>query len=354
MNFQPSPPSPKDTPVLVTGGTGMVGAYLLELLDQAGYRCIRAIYRPGTQPHSSARIKHTIQWVECDLLDPLTLEKTIREVEQIYHCAGLISFRKKDRKEMLRVNVEGTANLMNIALHAGIKKVLHVSSVAALGRTKPGQERDEKDHWERSPYNTFYGLSKYQGEQEAWRAHAEGLNLNVVNPSIILGAHDWYSGPGRFFPMLDRSFPFYPVGGTGLVDVRDVVHFMVQLMESDINGERYILNAGTLSYQAFFQKIAQALQVPPPRFKISRLLQQIAWRMSWLQETLTGKPSLITRETAAQSSYTYHYPADKSKAAFDFQYRNLDQSIQEMALAYQQWKNKEETVHLPFYQPEKA
>ena len=332
----------------------MVGAYLLELLNQASYRRIRAIYRPGTRPYSSPQLKHPIEWIECDLLDPMMLEESVQGIEQIYHCAGLISFRKKDRKEMLKVNVEGTANLMNAALDTGVKKVLHVSSVAALGRTKPGQQRDEKDHWERSPYNTFYGLSKYQGEQEAWRAHAEGLRLNVINPSIILGAHDWHSGPGRFFPMIERNFPFYPIGGTGLVDVRDVVRFMMQLMESDIFGERYILNAGTLSYQTFFQKIAEAMKLSPPRFKISTALQQIAWRLSWLNETLTGKTSLITRETAAQSSYTYYYPADKSKDVFNFQYRNLDDSIQEMALAYQQSKNTGEILHLPFYQPEKA
>lgn len=318
----------------------MVGAYLLELLVQAGYRRIRAIYRPGTQPYTSPVIHQRIEWVECNLLDPVALEDAMQGIAQVYHCAGVISFRKKDRKEMLRVNVEGTANLVNIALFTGLSRMLHVSSVAALGRTKPGQQRDEKDHWERSPYNSFYGLSKYQGEQEAWRAQAEGLHLNVVNPSIILGAHNWQSGPGRFFPMIDQGFRFYPGGGTGLVDVRDVVRFMKMLMESSISGERFILNAGTLSYRDFFQKIATALGVRAPEIKINTFLQQIAWRLAWLNEKRTGKPSLISRETATQASYTYYYPADKSREVFNFQYRDIDQSIREMALAYRQWQQR--------------
>lgn len=352
MGVDQSPTSPNDIPVLVTGGTGMVGAYLLELLSQAGYRRIRAIYRPGTLPYISKETSQHIEWFECDLLDPLSLEEAMQDIAQVYHCAGLISFRKKDRKEMIQVNVEGTANLVNIALHQGVRKVLHVSSVAALGRTKPGQERNEKDHWERSPYNTFYGLSKYQGEQEAWRAQAEGLSLNVVNPSIILGAHDWDSGPGRFFPMIDDGFRFYPAGGTGLVDVRDVVRFMKLLMESDITGERFILNARTLSYQDFFQKIATALDVSAPSIRINTFFQQVAWRLAWTNEKLRGKPSLISRETAAQASHTYYYPAHKSKDTFDFKYRDVDQSIREMASAYRKWQKARGYPHLSFRQHE--
>jgi len=329
----------------------MVGSYLLDLLLQEGYTNIRAIYRPGSQPYLSKWGENVVEWVACDLLDPFLLSDCTQGVTQIYHCAGVISFRKEDRQEMQAVNVEGTANLVNAALANGVQKIVYVSSVAALGRTRPGQERSEKDYWERSPYNTFYGFSKFQGEQEVWRGHAEGLQVKVVNPSIILGAHDWYSGPGRFFPLIDGGFRFYPAGGTGLVDVRDVVCFMQQLMESDINGERYILNAATLSYQDFFRKVAQALQVRAPHLKIGHFIQQIAWRMSWIGGKLSGQPSLITRETAAQASYTYHYLADKSKATFAFQYRDIDQSIQEMAPAYRNWQATAQIGHLPFELP---
>lgn len=354
MDLDQSLPTANYTPVLVTGGTGMVGAYLLELLSQSGYQRIRAIYRPGTQPYNSDQINNPIDWIECDLLDPVGLGEAIQGVSQIYHCAGLISFRKKDRKNLLSVNVEGTANLVNLALEHGVDKVLHVSSVAALGRTKPGQERSEKDHWERSPYNTFYGLSKFQGEQEAWRAEAEGLNLNVVNPSIILGAHQWQHGPGQFFPLIDQGFRFYPGGGTGLVDVRDVVRFMQLLMESNISGERFILNANTLSYQDFFHKIARALNVPAPTIKINSFFQQIAWRLAWIKEKITGHTSLISRETAAQASHTYYYPARKSRQVFGFQYRDIDASIAEMAHAYRLWQTQGGYPHLSFRQVQSA
>ena len=154
----------------------------------------------------------------------------------------------------------------------------------------------ETDKWERSPYNTQYGLSKYLAEQEAWRGFAEGLELVVVNPSIILGVHQWNNGPARFFPLLSGGFSFYPAGGSGFVDVRDVVVFMLKLMESQQNGERFILNAQTLSYQSFFQKIATAIDAKIPKIRIAPTMQQIAWRLAWVQQALTGKPSLITKE----------------------------------------------------------
>lgn len=336
------------TPILVTGGTGMVGTYLLRLLIRSGYENIRAIYRPDSDLSFAKTINGPIEWVECDLLDQVGLEDALEGIEQVYHCAGIISFRKIDRPYMMAVNVDGTANLVNMALQKKVKRLLHVSSSAALGRTKPGEVIDENKQWERSPYNTFYGLSKYLGEQEAWRGDAEGLEVVVVQPSIILGAHHWEEGPGRFFPMIDKGFRFFPAGGTGLVDVRDVVLFMKILMESDIKGERYLLNDDTLTYKDFFHRIARALGVKAPTTQINHLIQQVAWRATWLREKLTGKPSLVTRETAAQSSHTYYYPADKSRTELDFQYRDLNTTIQEMAACYLAWKKTGKISTLDF------
>ncbi|MEM6380485.1 MAG: NAD-dependent epimerase/dehydratase family protein [Bacteroidota bacterium] len=321
--------------VLVTGGTGLVGAYLLRYLVEQGYQNIRAIFREGSDRSRTETINTKIEWLECDILDVVGLEEATQSVDQIYHCAAMISFNQKDRKEMMEVNVTGTANLVNVALYNGVRRFLQVSSVAAIARTKPGQTLKESDKWERSPYNTQYGLSKYLAEQEAWRGFAEGLEMVVVNPSIILGVHQWNSGPARFFPLLARGFSFYPAGGSGFVDVRDVVFFMVKLMESQQNGERFILNAQTLSYQSFFQKIANSIGAKIPRMRIAPTMQQIAWRLAWVQQVLTGKPSLITKETAAQSSRTYYYDASKSTSILDFAYRDLDKTIAEIGAFYQ-------------------
>lgn len=334
--------------VLVTGGTGLVGAYLLRYLVQQGYQNIRAIYRPGADRSLTSAVNTQIQWIECDILDVVGLEDATKGVDQIYHSAAMISFNPKDSKEMLEVNVQGTANLVDVALHNGVQRFLQVSSVAAIARTKPSQTLNEKNNWERSPYNTQYGLSKYLAEQEAWRGYAEGLDLVVINPSIILGVHKWESGPARFFPLLDKGFPFYPAGGSGFVDVRDVVTFMVQLMESQESGERFILNAQTLSYHAFFQKIATTIDAKPPKRRIAPAWQQIAWRLAWLQQKITGKPSLITKETAAQSSRTYYYDATKSTTIFDFEYRDLEATIAEIGAFYQGQAADKKGGFLPF------
>lgn len=335
-------------PILVTGGTGLVGAYLLRYLVQQGYQNIRALYRIGSDRSFTASINARIEWIAGDVLDIIGLEEATQGVEQIYHSAAMISFNQKDRKEMMQANIEGTANLINTALHNGVKRFLQVSSVAAIARTKPGQTLKETNQWERSSYNTQYGLSKYLAEQEAWRGFAEGLELVVVNPSIILGVHRWNSGPARFFPLLDKGFPFYPAGGSGFIDVRDVVVFMVKLMESNLNGERFILNAQTLSYQSFFQKIANSIGAKSPKTRIGPSWQQLAWRLAWVQQILTGKPSLITKETAAQSSRTYYYDATKSTSMLDFEYRDLDATIIEIGRFYKKEPRDSDPTFLPF------
>ncbi len=336
------------TPVLVTGGTGLVGAYLLRYLVQQGYQNIRALYRRGSDRSFTQSINPSIDWIEGDVLDVIGLEEATQGVEQIYHSAAMISFNHADRKEMMQVNIEGTANLINVALYNGVKRFLQVSSVAAIARTKPGQTLTETNQWERSSYNTQYGLSKYLAEQEAWRGYAEGLELVVVNPAIILGVHRWNSGPARFFPLLDNGFSFYPAGGSGFTDVRDVVTFMVKLMESHLNGERFILNAQTLSYQSFFQKIATSIGAKIPKIPIAPALQQLAWRLAWLQQKLTGKPSLITKETAAQSSRTYYYDGTKSTEMLDFEYRDLDTTINEIGAFYKHKPHDSLQPFLPF------
>lgn len=336
--------------VLVTGGTGFVGSYLLRYLLAKGYRRIRAIYRPETQSPVLAELKEQVEWVECDVLDLVGLEEALAGIDWVLHAAAVVSFREQDRQEMMEVNVTGTANMVNIALDMGVKRFLHLSSVAAIGRTKPGDSFNEENTWVRSPYNTQYGLSKYLAEQEAWRGFAEGLDLVVLNPSVILGSYDWRVGSARFFKMIGEGFRFYPRGSTGLVDVRDVVELMVRLMESDYSGQRFIANAETWTYQNLFRRIAQLLEKPAPSIRITPFLQGVSWRLARLQSLLSGKPSLITRETARQSAHTYHYQNQKSKEWLDFRYRPVEQTLREIAGDYLATTSPEKVPPLSFEQ----
>lgn len=323
------------SPILITGATGFIGAHLLQQLLADGYTNIRCLKRPGSDMRLVQGLEGKVEWVEGDLLDPFAVEDAMRGCTHVFHGAAVVSFNPADFSAMQKVNVEGTALLVNTALHLGIEKLVYISSIAALGRTKEGVTLTEKAKWERSPFNTRYAISKFQGEQEIWRGQAEGLKVAVVNPAIVLGAGFWESGPPHFFPTIDKGFRFYPAGTTGLVDVRDVAWFMARLMASDIAGERFILNAEHYSYQQLLSEIAGALGRPAPRFKVGKLLRGIAWRIAWLQAKLSGKRPFLTKEAAYNSSRVFFYDNTKSKAAFNFQYTPIADTIQETARLYQ-------------------
>ena len=318
----------KDTPIFITGATGFIGSHLLRHLLGAGYTRIRALCRPGSSRQLVAGVEGQVEWVEGDLLDTFSLEKAMAGQLVVFHCAAIVSFDPKEASAMLRVNVEGSANMVNTALEqADPPHFIYLSSIAALGRSREGVTIDETAKWERSPFNTRYAISKFQGEMEVWRGQAEGLQVAVVNPSIVLGSGDWSSGPPRFFQTVWDGIRFYPAGTTGLVDVKDVVRFMRILMETGTSGERYILNAEHYTYQRLLTEIAEALGKKPPSVRVGPVLRRLAWRLAWVQSKLSGEPPFLTKETARNSSLTFYYDNSKSLRDFDFSYRPVAETI---------------------------
>jgi nucleoside-diphosphate-sugar epimerase len=186
------------------------------------------------------------------------LEDALQNITEVYHCAGLVSFNPKDEKKLFSINVDGTANVVNAALNAGVKKFVHVSSVAAIGRIRPGELINEKMEWTPETSNSRYGYSKYLGEMEVWRGVAEGLDAVVINPSIILGPGNWNEGSTKIFKSVYDEFPWYTEGVSGFVDVEDVAAAMIALMKSDITAEKFIVSAENISYQHLFNMIAKA------------------------------------------------------------------------------------------------
>ncbi|MGD6027760.1 hypothetical protein QUV00_23075, partial [Xanthomonas citri pv. citri] len=137
--------------------------------------------------------------------------------------------------------------------------------------------------------------------QEVWRGHAEGLSAAIVNPAIVLGSGFWELGSARFFKQIDEGLKFSPVGRSGFVDVRDVARFMLLLLESDISGERYILNAENILYKDFFKMVAASLNAKVPPIPVTPFLAEVAWRVEWLKEKILGIDPMVTRETARSS-----------------------------------------------------
>ncbi len=314
--------------VLVTGGTGFLGSYLVRQLIEKGYR-VRVLKRSTSSLTLLEEVKDKVEWIDGDILDVISLEDAMQGIDQVYHCAAIVTFDPRRVNEMMQTNVEGTANVVNAALYEGIEKMVYVSSIAAIGRNKNVQQINEKSKWERSKENSNYAISKFLAEQEVWRGMAEGLDMAIVNPAVIIGSGYWNQTTVRLFKQVWDGLKFYPVGGTGFVDVRDVARMCLQLMESEILHERIIANGSNCSYRHFFSSIATALGKKVPYIQVTPLLQQIAWRLEWIRSKVTGASPLVTRESARQSARTYIYENDKSLELLHFEYTPLLQTIEE-------------------------
>lgn len=279
--------------ILVTGASGLLGSHLVQELVKQDKK-VRAIYRneiPANMPDG-------IDWVKGDILDPLSLEDAMKDVEQVYHCAAMVSFNPKKKEILYKTNVEGTANVVNACLNANIKKLLFVSSVAALGKTKGTKLIDEKMNWAEDGDNSEYGKTKYFAEKEVWRGIAEGLNTVIVNPVIILGAGDWEKGSSEIFKSAYNQFPWYSTGASGFVDVKDVVRAMILLMQGTPHNERFIICAENLSFKEVFSGITKSFHKRPPFLKVTPFLANIVWRLEAIKASITGKEPLLTKETA--------------------------------------------------------
>jgi dihydroflavonol-4-reductase len=283
----------------------------------------------------SPKIFEKVEWIEGDILDVVALSEAMVGMDAVIHAAAKVSFQSADRSEMFRINIEGTANVVNLALEAGITKVLYVSSVAALGRTKNGDIVTEEKKWEESPMNTNYALSKYHAEMEVWRGMGEGLNVTVVNPSTILGYGDWNNSSCAIFKNAYNEFPWYTSGVNGFVDVEDVARAIVLLLETESSGERYILSGENWTFQELFNQIARDFNKKLPYRKATPLLGEIAWRFEKLKSIITGKASLLTRESARISQTKTYFNTNKIKTKLPgFNFTPLSESINKACKSY--------------------
>lgn len=337
----------KDKKILITGATGFVGSYLTRWLVSQGYTQIVAMRRHNSRMDLVAKVVDKVTWIEGDVLDVPFLEDILRgyHIQQIYHCAAVVSFDPRDRKEMHYINVTGTENIVNLALEFGIEKLIHVSSIAAIGRDEKNPHVSEKSKWQRSPLNTHYAISKYQAEQEVWRGIAEGLCAAIVNPTIILGSQIWGQGTGKLFEQVWEGLKFYTEGVTGYVDVRDVVRFMELLMNSPIENQRFILNSENISYKNMFEQIAHVLNKEPATIYVTPWIRQISWRIEWLKSRITGKRPLITKETARTSGKVFYFNNEKSLKTFPhFIYTPIADTIRQTGQQFIKCQNENKTA----------
>lgn len=316
--------------ILVTGGTGFLGGYIIKQLVTKGYE-VRAIRRGSSKLPNfiPAEILQKVEWVDGDVLDIVSMEEAMDGVDAVIHSAAKVSFEAGEKDEMLSVNIEGTANAVNIALEKNIGRFIHISSVAALGRTVNGETVTEEREWQETSINTNYAISKHKAEMEVWRAMGEGLPAAILNPSTILGYGDWNSSSCAIFKTVFEEIPYYTNGINGFVYVEDVASATIQLLDSDITRERFIINGENWSFRQLFDAIADNFNKKRPSLHASPALAAVAWRWEKAKTLFTGKKSLLSKESARiAQTQTYFSSAKLLEFLPGFSFTPVEEAVQ--------------------------
>lgn len=330
--------------ILVTGGTGLVGAHLLLHLIENGEN-VRAIYRNQNtvekaksvfELYKKTELFEKVEWLEADILDVPSLEIAFIDVDAVYHCAALISFDPKDEEALRKTNIEGTANMVNFAIAKEVKKFCFVSSIAALGDLAAHETYiTEETDWNPEKPHSDYAISKYGAEMEVWRAHQEGLEVIIVNPGVILGpipkTKKNPQGSAELYTKVANGLSFYTLGSTGFISIDDVVKTMYRLMKSDIKNERFTLIAENIVFKDILDTIAEALQVKKPHIHAKPFFMNFLWIADLIFSTLFFQRRSITKATAKASYSKNLYSNEKIKTVQGTVFQDVHQYIKDVA-----------------------
>ncbi len=320
--------------VLVTGGTGLVGAHIIAGLVGIGVP-VRALKRENSKTQIVDDLidfygiekRSEVEWVPGDVMDYYSLKDALKGAKHVYHTAAMVTFNPNLEKTLRDVNEKGTINMLNASIEAGVEKFAFVSSIATLGNSVNGYPIDETCIWQADEKHNVYAESKFRAEMEVKRASMEGLKTIIVNPSFIIGPGDSTRSSGQVFMRVKNGLAFYTSGSTGYVHARDVADAMIMLMESDIENERFILNSDNMPLKDFFDAVAKKMHSKTPYIKAGKFILDFAWRFEYLKFKLTGTEPVISRESAKIARTDYSYTSKKLVEATGFKFRPVDEAI---------------------------
>lgn len=323
--------------ILVTGSSGLLGSHILYDLASKGKK-IKALIRNleskteilqtfSLYTSSPEQLMQQVEFAIGDVLDVFSLLDALEGVDQVYHCAAMVSFSPRAADRMLKTNIEGTANVVNSCLEKKIQKLCHVSSVAALGKALDNEAVTEETFWKNSSENSVYSISKYSSEREVWRGVQEGLNAIVVNPTVILGPGNWAKGSSNLFRSAKKGMMFYTNGITGFVDVRDVASCMIKLMESNLVNERFIITSENIAYREFFNWANRAFNKSEPSIYAYPFLSNLVWRLEKIKCFFTQTEPLITKETTRAAHQQNYFSNHKIIDAIQHEFIPIKESI---------------------------
>jgi dihydroflavonol-4-reductase len=322
--------------VLVTGATGLVGSHLVLHLLENGEN-VRAIYRAQSSREKTKslfalyhkeNLFEKIEWIHADITDVPLLSAAFENINAVYHCAAAISFDPDDEKLLRKTNIEGTANVVNFCIAFGVEKIAYVSSIAALGDRKEHEKIiTEETEWNPEVTHSDYAISKYGAEMEIWRGQQEGLQVVIINPGVILGPGFWKSGSGEIFTRVANGLLFYTKGTTGFIVVNDVVKMLVQLMKSDISGERFIAVSETIAFDKILNIVARSLDVKPPVVYARHWMTSVSWRIDWILSVIFQRQRKLSRSMARSLHSTTVFANEKAKSALHFEFQDIESYI---------------------------
>jgi dihydroflavonol-4-reductase len=312
--------------IAVTGANGLLGSFIIRRLLAANEKFV-AIKRSDSDTHLLDDVASRIQWKDADVLDPVALDEAFDGITHVIHAAAVVSFNPAHEKLIFNVNVYGTRNVVNACLSRDIKKLVHVSSVAALGRRKGQTLIDEDNKWNESSVNSRYAESKYLAEIEVFRGHEEGLDSVVVNPSVILAAADWSRSSAQLFKYVSDERRFYIDSNLNYVDVRDVAEIVFRMLHSTLSGERFIVSAGSLPFIDFFTAVGKRFGKRPPSICLDAGLLRVAAVAETWRSKMLGKEPLLTVETARLAGNHFTYDNQKIKKTLGFEFQPIDSTI---------------------------
>ncbi|MGR3811559.1 NAD-dependent epimerase/dehydratase family protein [Jiulongibacter sp. NS-SX5] len=317
--------------ILLTGATGLLGNEIRRQLTKRDDTRTFLLLRNETE------LLPNEQCFYGDILDYPSLLESFEGIDLVIHAAAKVSFSPKEKEELFNVNVNGTTNVVNACLEKKVKRLVYISSVAAVGKpTISGDSKSSHDlinvnenhKWEENPNNSAYGKSKYLAEQEVWRGQAEGLQTLTFNPSIILGEGDWTKSSTQLFRYVYKENTFFTDGFINYIDVQDLSRLIVKAIDSNKAAERYIVSAGTTTYKEFFQNIATAFDKKAPRIKLGIWPIEILWRIEAIRAFFFGATPLITKETSISAQGRYSFMNNKVKQEFGIEFTPLKDSIE--------------------------
>jgi nucleoside-diphosphate-sugar epimerase len=330
--------------ILVTGGTGLVGSHLILHLLENGEQSIFAIYKSKSSINKTkalftnknkSELFSRINWIKANILDIPSLELAFKNIDFVYHCAAKISFDPNDETSLRKVNIEGTANIVNFCIAKKIKKLCYVSSIAALGELAQNElEITEESEWNPEIIHSDYAISKFGAEMEVWRGQQEGLDCVIVNPGIILGSGFFNDGSGKLFYSVKKGMYFYTNGVSGYVAVEDVVKIMVLLMNSDIKNERFIVIAENKTYKDVIFSIAENLNVSKPKIEAKPWLLKLAWSIDYFMNLFFRTKRKISKNAIHALINTAHYSNKKIKNVLNYEFISVDNCIATISKVY--------------------